>query len=231
MVHRGAQGNGGWRVLAQQGRTVLGIRLAGHATCPEDSPRLLARLAGLGRRWLAYPLRLLPAHFVIGLSMGGILSQACGSIFSRGCCSHVHPYHLPADPRLPYIRLLSRLQPWIAKGPSDWRDSEAERVHVCYPDYPTRALGELNDLLTEMRTALPQVSAPTLLIYSRDDGAILPEDGHADLIYNALGSAQKSLVWIEGSGHVITRDAARSVVFAHVSNFVDQIKSDQMEAA
>jgi carboxylesterase len=58
---------------------------------------------------------------------------------------------------------------------------------------------------------------------------VLPEDGHADLIYNALGSTQKSLIWVEGCGHVITRDAARETVFQHVSAFVDQVTHQPME--
>jgi carboxylesterase len=139
------------------------------------------------------------------------------------------PHHLPADPRLPYIRLLSKVQPKLAKGPSDWHDHEAELVHVDYPYYPTRAMVELNDLLAEMRASLPQVTAPALLIYSRQDGSVLPEDGHADLIHDGLGSAQKSLVWVEGCGHVITRDAAREAVFQHVSAFVDQVAHQPME--
>jgi carboxylesterase len=132
------------------------------------------------------------------------------------------PHHLPPDRRLPYIKALSKVQPHLAKGPSDWHDHAAESVHVCYPDYPTRALAELRDLLVEMNNALPQVTAPTLLMYSRDDTGVRPEDRHAELIYNALGGAQKSLVWIEGSGHVITRDAARETVFQTVAQFVDR---------
>jgi carboxylesterase len=215
--------------LAERGRTVLGIRLAGHATRPEDLLRVRWQdwLASVEDGWhiLTGCTRRI---FVIGLSMGGILALRFAAQYPvAGVIAMSTLHHLPADPRLPYIRLLSKVQPRIDKGASDWHDPEAERVQVSYPDYPTRAMAELNDLLAEMRAALPQVSAPTLLIYSRDDGAVLPEDGHADLIYQVLGSAHKSLLWVEGSGHVITRDAARTVVFQHVSQFVDQITSDQ----
>jgi carboxylesterase len=90
-------------------------------------------------------------------------------------------------------------------------------------------MAELRDLLVEMNAALPQVTEPVLLIYSRNDTGVRAEDGHADLIYAALGSAQKSLVWVEDSGHVITRDAARQTVFQAVGNFVDQIATSQAE--
>jgi carboxylesterase len=217
--------------LAEQGRTVLGIRLLAHATTPEDMLRARWRdwlasvedgyhiLSGCTRR-----------NFLIGLSMGGVLSLCFAARFPvAGVVAMSTPHYLPNDWRLPYIKPLSKIQPRIAKGPSDWHDPEAERDHVDYPDYPTRALAELRDLMAEMNATLPQVTAPALLIHSRQDGVMLPKDGHADLIYDALGSTQKSVVWIEGSGHVITRDAARSIVFQTVSQFVDEISKSQIE--
>ena len=217
--------------LAQQGRTVLGIRLPGHATSPEDMLRARWQdwLAAVEDGWhiLAGCTKRI---FVIGLSMGGILSLRFSAEFPvTGVVAMSVPHHLPPDWRLSYVKVLSRVQPRIAKGPSDWHDHEAERVHVSYPAYPTRSMAELRDLLAEMRLALPQVTAPALLIYSRHDGALRPEDGHADLIYQALGSARKSLIWVEGSGHIITRDAARSIVFQSITQFIDQILTSQVE--
>jgi carboxylesterase len=217
--------------LAGQGRTVLGIRLAGHATCPDDMLRVRWQdwLASVEDGWhlLSGCTRRI---FVLGLSMGGVLSLRFAAQFPvAGVVAMSTLHHLPPDRRLPYINALSQVQPRIAKGPSDWHDPEAERVHVDYPDYPTRALAELRDLLAEMRASLPQVTAPTLLIYSRQDGSVRPEEGHADLIHNALGSKQKSVFWVEGSGHVITRDAARSTIFQTASQFVDHITKSQPE--
>jgi carboxylesterase len=219
--------------LAGQGRTVLGIRLAAHATSPEDMLRAHWQdwLASVEDGWHILS-GCTKRIFVIGLSMGGVLALRFSAQHPvAGVVAMSPPHHLPPDWRMPYLRTLSKLQPRIAKGPSDWHDPEAERVHVSYPEYPTRALAELRDLLAEMNAALPQVTAPALLIYSRDDGGVRPEDGHADLIYTALGSAQKSLVWVEGSGHVITRDAARQSVFQTTADFVERIRMTQAEAA
>lgn len=219
--------------LAGQGRTVLGIRLMGHATRPEDMLRARWQdwLANVEDGWhlLSGCARRI---FVIGLSMGGMLALRFAAGFPvAGVVAMSTLHHLPPDRRLPYIEWLSLVQPKIAKAPSDWHDRQAESVHVSYPDYPTRAIAELRDLLAEMRAALPQVTAPTLLIYSREDSAVRPQDGHAALIYNALGSADKRLVWIEGSGHVITRDAARGEVFRHISSFVDEIATIHLPEA
>jgi len=217
--------------LAGQGRTVLGIRLAGHATKPDDMLRTRWQdwLASVEDGW--YVLSGCTKRiFIAGLSMGGILSLRFAARFSvAGVVAMSTPHHLPPDRRLPYIKALSKVQPRITKGPSDWHDTEAEQAHVDYPDYPTRSLAELRDLLAEMRASLPQVTAPTLLIYSRQDGSVRPEDGHADLIYNALGSKQKSVFWVQGSGHVITCDAARPIVFQTVSQFIHQVTKLQSE--
>ena len=73
-----------------------------------------------------------------------------------------------------------------------------------------------------MNKGLPEISCPVKLIYSRDDQTVKPEARHAELIYEKLGSRQKKLVWIEGSGHVLTRDLQREAVFIEVANFVKQ---------
>ena len=135
--------------LASQGRSVLGVRLAGHATKPEDLPRTrwVDWLACVEDGW--HMLSGCTQRIcVIGLSLGGILSLRFAAQFPvAGVVSMSAPHHLPADPRLPYIRALSRVQPWITKGLSDWHDLEAKRVHVEYPAYSTRAMAELCDLL------------------------------------------------------------------------------------
>jgi carboxylesterase len=93
--------------------------------------------------------------------------------------------------------------------------------HVDYPAYPTRAIIELRDLLEEMRESLPKITAPVLLMHSRADSGVLPEN--MPLIYNQLGSKDKAMVWLEQSGHVITRDQERQRVFEAASEFIKRI--------
>lgn len=212
--------------LAQRGYSVLGVRLAGHATRPEDMLRV---------RWEDWLLSVEDGWhllsgcteriFVMGLSMGGILSLLFASDHpAAGVVAMSTPHHLPHDPRLPYAELLSRISPSIAKGAPDWHDPQVAEDHVDYPNYPTRAIAELRDLLVEMRAALPEISTPTLLIYSKDDGSVRPEERHAEQISAALGSKDKHVLWIEGSGHVITRDAGRHQVFQAIADFIRRIE-------
>ena len=209
--------------LAEQGHTVLGIRLAGHATRPEDLIRTRWGdwLASVEDGWQILG-GATTQIFVIGLSMGGVLSLLLASRFPvKGVVAMATPYKLPPDPRLPFLRWLHWFKPWIAGGASDWHDLEAEKVHISYDGYPSRSILELNELLTKMRAGLPRVTEPTLLIHSRQDGSIDPEN--MPNIYKELGSKDKAMLWIENSGHVLTRDAAREQIFKAADDFIRRV--------
>jgi carboxylesterase len=72
-----------------------------------------------------------------------------------------------------------------------------------------------------MQRVLPTITVPALIIHSRGD-LTLPED-HATQLFAQVGSKDKELMWVEDSGHVITRDAEREKVFAAAAAFVRRI--------
>ena len=209
--------------LASQGYTILGVRLAGHATQPEDMRRMNWQDWASSVEDGYHLLRGMVDHvFVIGLSMGGILSLRFAAYHPiSGVVSLSTPYALPDDPRLPYIKILSHLMPWLKQSPSDFHNLEANKDHICYPYYPTRAVIQLRDLLVEMRRSLPQVIVPALLIYSRQDKSVVPPN--ADKIYAALGCNQKQLLWVENSGHVIPREPDRHIAFKAIDDFIKRV--------
>ena len=209
--------------LAAQGHTILGIRLPGHATQPTD----LLRTGWVD--WLhavedGYGLLKSAGRkvFIMGLSMGGILTLIAASRLEvAGTVAMSTPYNLPDDPRLPYIKFFAPFVRNISKGPSDWQDLSMAQDHVDYPAYPTRAVIELCDLLDAMRQSLPKVTAPVLLVHSRKDGGVPPEN--MQRIYDQLGSKDKSMFWLENSGHVVTRDQERQRVFEAAEAFVKEV--------
>jgi carboxylesterase len=221
--------------LSAEGYTVAAIRLAGHATQPEDMLRTRWQdwLASVEDGWhllntaLTYTPAIQRRIFVMGLSMGGVLSLLLGSQrYAKRCpvsgvVAMSTPFELPQDWRMRYIRLLSLIQPEVAKGPPDWHNPEAALDHIDYPAYPTRSIAQLRDLLDEMRNALPQVLVPTLLIHSREDGGVAPKN--MDKIYQRLGTPNKQKLWIDNSGHVITREPERLTVFQAATAFMDRL--------
>ncbi len=209
--------------LAKAGHTVLGIRLVGHATRMEDMTRTR------WQDWVAsvedgyYLLRDMTKHiFLMGLSMGGALALLFASKQPvEGVVGMSTPYDLPEDPRLRFVKWLHWFYPSVPKGTPDWHDLDAANDHVHYPEYPTRAIAELRDLLGEMRASLPYVRSPVLLIHSRQDRGVHPDN--MIKIYEHLGSQEKEMLWLENSGHVITREPERFKVFEAALQFTHRM--------
>lgn len=221
--------------LNQQGYTCLGIRLAGHATHPEDMIR------SNWTDWTAsvedgyHLLRGISSDiFLIGLSMGGILSLLMSTKLDvRGVVAMSTPYKLPDDPRLRHIDWISKIVAYMPKSDevpgSSWFDKDAWKDHISYPENPVRSIGQLNLLLGEMRAALPQLHVPVLLIHSEDDGYVLP--ANIELIYaDLLNASDKTKLFVTGSGHVVTRDAARQQAFQYALEFIQRIESLKEQA-
>ena len=221
--------------LNAQGYTCLGIRLAGHATNPEDM------IASRWTDWTAsvedgfHLLRgMTDRIFLAGLSMGGVLSLLMSTRLDvAGVIAMSTPYSLPNDPRdypVSVIKLYSRFIKFMPKTKdppgSSWFDKEAYKEQVSYPQNPVRSIAELKLLLGEMRLALPLVKKPVLLVHSKDDTYVLPEN--AEKIYAGLVNApDKTKVYITGSSHVVTRDAARNEVFLLVRDFIRRIEDSK----
>jgi carboxylesterase len=214
--------------LNEQGLTCLGIRLAGHATDPEDMIR---------SNWTDWTASVEDGYhllcgvtediFLMGLSMGGILSLLMSTRLEvRGAVAMSTPYKLPDDPRLRHIDWIARMIPYMPKSDEEpgasWFDKEAWKGHISYPQNPVRSIGQLNKLLGEMRAALPKIDVPVLLMHSKDDRYVLPENMeliHADL----KNTSDKTKLYITGSGHVLTRDAARRQVFESALEFIQRL--------
>jgi len=153
--------------------------------------------------------------------MGGILALHLGANLPvRGIIAMSTPYAI-SDPRLRYVQYLHYIQPHIPKGPPDWRNPEAAKDHVDYPYYPTRTFAELRDLLVEMRAALPKIQVPVLLVHSHQDAGVLPLN--AEQIFAHLPVEDKTLMWVENSGHVITREPDRQEVFLAAESFIRRL--------
>jgi carboxylesterase len=209
--------------LHQNGHSVLGLRLFGHATQPSDLLRVQSGdwLAGLedGYHWLRGACSRI---VLIGFSLGGVLSASFASSMPvDSLVLLATPWDLPplAHRIRPLLPMLKNV--WKYRKPpeeSDWFDQGAERVNLHYPVQPVHAVGEIFDLIKKLPGALAQIMLPTLLIYSRDDGSVPSE--HGQRVYDTIPSIEKRLLHIEGSGHSLARDAQREQVFAAVGDFI-----------
>lgn len=213
--------------LAGKGFTALGVRLSGHATQPEDMIR------SHYQDWTAsvedgYNLMcgLTDRIFLVGLSMGGILSLLMATRLNvAGVFAMSTPYCLPEDPRLRFIKLLSVFRKFIPKNNdapgAGWFDKQSYIDHKSYPLNPVRSIAELNSLMAEMRSSLPSIDVPVFLVHSKNDNYVIKDS--MQMIYNQLGTKDKQMLWVEGSGHVIPREPAREQVFKAATDFINRV--------
>lgn len=218
--------------LHKSGYTCLGIRLSGHATHPEDMRRSHWTDWSASVQDGIHLLRGMTERvYLVGLSMGGVLSLLTSTQVGEdvaGVIALSTPYKLPKDYPLWLLRFYSKFVRYSPKSNekpgASWFDKAAYADHVSYPQNPMSSVVELKLLLIQMQVVLPEVRKPVLLIHSRDDSYVLPKN--VEMIYDGLKNAtDKTKLIVTGSGHVVTKDAAREQVLQAVLEFIRKVES------
>lgn len=211
--------------LNEQGHTVLGVRLAGHATRIEDMIRMNYS------DWLACVedgYDMLKSHtekiFLMGLSMGGVLSLTQAAWMDvAGVVAMSTPYMMPVEwvRRFPWVLpLVSPFYKKVAKSEDYWFNPKVGEGHISYSYNPTRPAYQLYQLLKLMRDSLPEIRVPALIIHSKDDAYVLKEN--VEPLFNAIGSPEKELIWTDHTSHPISCDGDVMRVFKPIEAFIQK---------
>lgn len=202
--------------LAARGLTVAGVRLPGHGTTPEE-------LAHTTRdEWIAAcetELAKLRARcqtlFVGGLSLGALLALWLGAhhddlagLILLAPAVKVRDWRMRFTPIARYFIKYSPVDP---TAESDLEDPEALDRVWCYDTRPIAAAAEVYALQRWVQRALPRIRQPVLIIQGRGDRALTPDA--AQFTYERIGSGDKTLIWLEHSGHNILVDGERERVW------------------
>jgi len=164
-----------------------------------------------------------PVVSLVGLSMGGALAVlATAEMKTVASLVLIAPYlGMPIQ-----IRLAAAMH-WLwgpiageinARNPRSVRDPIEREKNLAYGAVTGRTLHELAKVVRRSRKALPEVTAPTLIILSKEDPRVPPAVGEYAL--RMLGTRDKKLVWTEGAGHIITVDYGRERVFGEVQKWL-----------
>ncbi len=161
---------------------------------------------------------------VIGLSMGGALAVALAAkVKAVPALALIAPYiemprHIRAAASTHWLwgRLVGEIS---AQNPHSVRDPIEREKSLAYGTVTGSRLYELLKVVRRARKALADVSAPTLLVQSREDPRCSLRG--AEQAMKKIGAPEKKLVWTEGAGHVITVDYGRERVYAEVKNWLD----------
>ncbi len=221
--------------LAEQGYTVYCPRLAGHGL----DPKLITHL-----RWEDYYASVVDGYhllrqqceriFVFGLSMGGTLGLLLASHLpvdgvgalaapiqfdSRGmkyahCLRYLRAYNL--YPTLPLLNEKIKVE--------QTRRGESVTGQVRYEAWSIAAIGQLYKLAQETYQRLPQVNVPLLLVYTEKDDVV--SLNNCDLIASRVASQCIQKHILKQSGHILTQDDEREIVFRLAAEFIRQNSPD-----
>jgi carboxylesterase len=204
-------------LLPGHGRTVREFSSA-TAEAWLDSARGAYRELSAIHEWVA----------VAGLSMGGALAvQLAAEDDAMPALVLLAPY-LAMPPRValavrfsklwefavPYLRALD------PKAPRSIHDAEESSRSLAYGVFTPAALRALRRTVVRAVSALPLVETPTLMVHSREDNRVPAYAAQRE--FDRIGSIDKRLVWLTGTGHVITVDYGRERVFELVADWFDQ---------
>jgi carboxylesterase len=209
--------------LARQGGfTVMGPRLKGHGTHPDDMA------ASTAEDWvhsLEDAMEILQKRckklFITGLSMGGTLTLYMSAMYPQifeGAVP-INGAIFLNNPGFASLAFGRGLPPTVPGVGSDIKQPGI--VELAYPVVPVPAVRHLYALMGATRDLLPSVQCPTLIFQSREDHVVHPQN--APFIYDHIGSDQKELVWMENSYHVATLDNDKEMIAARTLEFIRKL--------
>jgi carboxylesterase len=159
---------------------------------------------------------------VIGLSMGGALgARLVAERPDVRALVLLAPYLIP--PRS--VALVGRMAPawtlavpyFAGRGDESVHDPAARAASYAYGLFPPSALRALCTTAEAGRRALSSITAPTLVVNSREDNRI-PTARAEQATSTLRGPTERH--WVAGCGHVITVDYCRDAVASLVSDFL-----------
>ena len=161
---------------------------------------------------------------IVGLSMGGALATIlAGDTRDIRALVLLAPYlSMPTRLRRAAAvhRALGVLFPFLrGGGDRSIRDPNEAVRNLAYGFATPRLVFELRRVVDRARAAAPAVSAPTLVVQSRQDNRIPPDA--AERAFSLFRVDDRRLLWTEGNGHIITVDYGRQAVFAAVADWLE----------
>lgn len=164
---------------------------------------------------------------VVGFSTGCPLALELALHRSVAALVLLSPFMAIARP-VSWLPRAELLVPWVApwlktvhRTALAIADQTARAAADRVAPYRTFHLGAVQsalELIARVRPRLGEIQVPTLIIQPRRDRVVDPTG--ATMLLDSLGSAQKQLVWLERSDHILTLDYDRDQALQAIGAFL-----------
>lgn len=201
------------------GFSVAGPLLPGHNTSPEDLNQRLwqewAAAADQGYQMLQSTCK---SVFVGGESLGGLLAFQLASLHpeASGVLAYSPALRVKNIRRARFARFFISIMAKRSNGkstePLPWQG---------YTAYPVKAAYQMYRFQQYVEPRLKRVAQPTLILQGEKDRTIDPNS--SQIIFDAISSPRKELVWMKNSGHCIILDQEYELVMSRSLSFVQSI--------
>ncbi|SEP34356.1 carboxylesterase [Amycolatopsis saalfeldensis] len=215
--------------LAEAGYAVRCPLLPGHGTRWQDLNRTTWQdWYGAVREELLALLSTCETVYVGGLSMGGTLTLRLAEEFGDRIAGLVLVN--PSVTRLKWdTKLLPLLAHIVPSVPAIANDiAKPGETELAYPRTPVHAAASLAQLWRLVRADLGKVTQPVLLLHSRVDHVVEPENSR--LVLAGIASTDVTEVVLEHSFHVATQDNDAELIFSSSVDFARATRAGQVGA-
>lgn len=207
------------RFLQKKGYTSYAPQYEGHAAPPEEilksSPFVWLKDALDGYDFLVD--KGYDEIVVAGLSLGGCYALKLSlNRDVKGIVTMCSPMYIKTEGAM-FEGVLEYARNFKKYEGKDEATIQKEMDHF----KPTDTLKELQGQIEDVREYIDEVMDPLLVIQAEQDQMINTDS--ANIIYNESESDDKDIKWYANSGHVITIDKEKELVFEDVYNFLESL--------
>lgn len=220
--------------LVERGYVVYGARLKGHGTAPED----LAATT-----WEAWKASVDRAFAVVrsytervvfgGFSMGGVLAlhaaaeKQADTLGVFAICAPLELRSYAARLATSMVTMNTILNRFSGRDTPWYVENDPENPHINYFRNPIAGVSELGRAMKAAERALPEVTAPVLVVQGDGDPTVHPRS--AQRIVDLAGTEAKEVVMLERNRHGIINGPDSPEVFEHVARFLHALEARQTE--
>lgn len=216
------------RALHRQGLTVRGLNYPGHdQPCnrmPHSSwPQWYEAIAQAYGELREYADRISLVSFSTGCALGLHLAAQYPVdrlVLLSPFFQIRHQWYYILRPET-YLQILGGLITDVPRRSLPIQDpvqrARAEQI-PSFRSFSLPAVRSALDLIEIVKGELPQIYTPTLILQSRQDSVVDPHG--ANYCYRHLGTAQKQIIWLDRSDHLISLDRDAHRVLQAVTQFL-----------